>query len=490
MFIKKRDTVMFRNYEDFGYVTDNRNFGYRALNSQEKIIGDKIFSQSGAIFFSVLDRRPQLLKELVEKISEKFNEVDYSLILKDVKEFYSMLEDSGFIVTGDTIEECLYKDKKFSYDLNNTDFNKMDSSTLLMHQEKDTQDFLKEYFESKPQLTNIHLEIISKCNERCLHCYIPHENKVNEIEDDLFYNILKQCKEMNLLHITLSGGEPMLHSGFCDFLKQCKEYELSVNVLSNLTLLDDNIISEMKKNPLLGVQTSLYSMNSLIHDEITQMNGSFEKTKSSIIKLIENNIPLQISCPILKNNKNCFNDVRKWAHNHNIHVAADFVIIGKFDHTNDNLDSRLSIVEVEEAMTYISSIDNDYLDKLQTESEEKKDVLPDDNVCSVCQSSFCITEDGNVYPCAGWQDYILGNLKETSLHDIWSNSEKIKYFRNLYKKDFPECLICSDKDYCNMCMVRNANEHPNGNPLVVNDFFCQIAGLNKKMIQQYCNNTN
>jgi len=62
--------------------------------------------------------------------------------------------------------------------------------------------------------------ITSKCNERCVHCYIPHENKVSDIEPDLFYDILNQCKNMKLLHLTLSGGESMLHKKFCDFLQK------------------------------------------------------------------------------------------------------------------------------------------------------------------------------------------------------------------------------------------------------------------------------
>ena len=31
-------------------------------------------------------------------------------------------------------------------------------------------------------------------------------------------------------------------------------------------------------------------------------------------------------------------------------------------------------------------------------------------------------------------------------------------------------------------MVRNANEDPNGNPLVVSEYFCEIAKLIKKII--------
>jgi hypothetical protein len=31
-------------------------------------------------------------------------------------------------------------------------------------------------------------------------------------------------------------------------------------------------------------------------------------------------------------------------------------------------------------------------------------------------------------------------------------------------------------------MVRNANEHPQGDPLVVNEHFCNIAKLNRKIV--------
>ena len=36
-----------------------------------------------------------------------------------------------------------------------------------------------------------------------------------------------------------------------------------------------------------------------------------------------------------------------------------------------------------------------------------------------------------------------------------------------------------------MCMVRNANEDPMGDPLVVNEYFCEIAKLNKKIITNW-----
>jgi radical SAM protein with 4Fe4S-binding SPASM domain len=482
MFFKQKSNVIFRNYESFGYITDNRNFGYKQTDNDEKDIGDKILSESGAIFLSVLGREPQSLDELAKKIKKQFTDVDIRTIKDDAREFYCMLERDGFIVSGETLKDCYEKDTRFSYKKLKPEIVRKDIIPTILHPEKSTQDFLEEHFRGKPQLTNLHIEITSKCNERCVHCYIPHNNKVSDIDADLFYDVLKQAKNMRLLHLTLSGGEPMMHKQFCDFLRKCKEYDFSVNVLSNLTLLDDDIIQEMRTNPLLGVQVSLYSMNANIHDAITQMKGSFEKTKNAILKLIENDIPLQISCPILKQNKNCYDEVIKWAKKHKIHVGDDYVIIARYNHSTQNLSCRLSINEINEVINHIVMNDTKYLEQMEKAAEKKKNISPDNAVCSVCYSSICIADDGKVYPCAGWQDYIVGNVKETSLNDIWDNSEKVQYLRSLRKQDFPKCIQCPDKEFCTMCMVRNANEDPQGNPLTVNEYFCNIAKLNRKIL--------
>jgi radical SAM protein with 4Fe4S-binding SPASM domain len=97
--------------------------------------------------------------------------------------------------------------------------------------------------------------------------------------------------------------------------------------------------------------------------------------------------------------------------------------------------------------------------------------------------------NGNLYPCAGWQDYIVGNIKEQSLREIWDNSPKVQYLRALRKKDFPKCLSCADKSFCAMCMVRNANENQElsqagtvGDPLKINEHFCKVAALNRKIV--------
>lgn len=482
MFIKRRSNILYRDFRTFGYLTDNRNFGYKLKKASEGFVGDKIVSQSGTVFLSVLSRKPQKLDDIVTLINAVFPEADFGIIKEDAREFFSKLEGEGFIVSGESIQKCNDKDTKFSYKNIVVDESFPGADNVSA---RSPQEFLEEYLEGRPQLTNVHIEITSRCNERCIHCYMPGDNRSIEIEFSIFKDVVRQCREMNVLHLTISGGEPMLHRNFIEFLRMCREYEFSVNVLSNLTLLTDEILTEMKLNYLLGVQVSLYSMSPEIHDEITGVRGSFAKTKNAILKLIENDVPLQIACPIMKNNKGCYQDVVDWAKKLKVNAGPDYVILAKYNHSTENLSCRLSIEEVEAVIRERVHEDAKYLKQMEDESVKRANVSVEDNVCSVCHSSICINERGNVYPCAGWQDYVVGNVKSMSLQEIWLHSERIEYLRGLRKLDFPKCIQCTDGEFCTMCLVRNANEDSSGDPLVVNAYYCSVAKLNKEIAREF-----
>ena len=471
LYRQKFDTFI-RIYDEAGYITSKSNFK------------DHVTDKSGAVFLKALSRKPRELKELSAEISGAYKNADPKVVEQDVIDFYKLLEEDGFIVSGETPEELDRKDIRFSYSVLMPKTIRKDFTPDVFRADKDTQEYLANIFKHKPQLTQFQIELTSRCNERCIHCYIPHENKIDNIDPALFYNVLDQCRGMGVLNLTLSGGEPMLHPNFIDFLRKAKKYDFSINVLSNLTFLNDEIIAEMKANRLSSVQVSLYSMNSEIHDSITQFHGSFYKTHDAILKLIENDIPLQISCPVMKQNRKCYVDVAKWAEEHRVRAVTDYIMMARYDHTTGNLDSRLSLEEVGDIINDIIENDPDYRERLVEAdfTEVEKRDLSDEALCGVCISSLCMVANGNIYPCAGWQDYIIGSIKEQPLREIWENAPKAKYLRGLRKKDLPRCIDCEDRHFCAMCMVRNANEDPNGDPLKINEHFCKVAALNRKIV--------
>lgn len=473
MYYKLKIDTFFRNYSNIGYIININN------NS------DMVVNESGALFLSLLSYKAQSLKELSNIALDKFVNVSLVELQNDMKDFYDRFYFEDFLIRGETEKEC---DNLEKISISNATI-KNQFNSYEMQNNIGTQEFLEKYFAKNPKLLSFQIELTSKCNERCIHCYIPHEDKLYNIDDNLYFQTIKQLKDIGIISVSLSGGEPMLHPNFIEFLKASQEGDFYVNIFTNLTLLNEEIIKLMKNNRT-SVYVSLYSMNEVNHDAITQMKGSFNKTKSNILKLIENNIPVYINCPIMDYNKNDYNEVYKWAKDLNLEVRVDYDIMARCDLTTDNLEHRLKVEEMGEIVHTI--LDNDENSKKQIASSSEFPSKSDADInfnserrlCGACITCCCIDAKGNVYPCTGW-NYDCGNLNETSLKDIWEKSPQMLYIRSLNRKDFKECIDCKDIDYCFMCMAKNANESKTGNPLEINNHFCDVARMNRQVIENW-----
>ena len=75
-------------------------------------------------------------------------------------------------------------------------------------------------------------------------------------------------------------------------------------------------------------------------------------------------------------------------------------------------------------------------------------------------------------------------LQTTLLKTSGTTANKIKWLRGLKMKDMGggECCKCDKAAFCALCMVRNANESPTGNPLEINRHFCAVAAKNKQIV--------
>ena len=474
MFYKIRDDVLFRQYDGYGYIADNSEFGYRFLSDSASRGREEFVSGSGSFMLAALSKTPRYIDEVIDDLMQAFVGVEREVLREDTMEFFQTLAERGLLSVGETPKDCM-------------DQHWPESSTRQDARARETivptEECAGDRVGPDDFLRSIHIEIASACNERCVHCYIPHEYKTDAIDSELFYRIVEEARQLNVIHVTLSGGEPLLHDDFISFLVRCRELDLSVNVLSNLTLLTDDTLREMRKNPLLSVQTSIYSMDAAVHDAITRQAGSFEKTVNGALRVIEVGIPLQISCPIMRQNKDNFIDVVSWGKEHDIAVAIEPVIFASFDHSGANLTNRISLDDLGDVLD--KEFSEGYASVLSESAAEKEPMAADDPICSICRYSLCIAANGDVYPCVGWQTNVLGNLRQQTLREIWIGSETLHRLREVKRRDFPKCVGCADRGYCTVCMMCNSNESPDGNPFAINDFHCKAAAITHRKVGEF-----
>lgn len=471
MYYKIRNKILFRQYGHYGYITDNSEFGFRLLNDTNIQLGETFVSEVGSIMLSKLSKNPREIDDIIDDLMEIFQNVERKTVKADTMEFFQQFVNQGYLSAGASPETCLDQNQPFSSTATETDKKKITSS-----EEEGSippigpNDFLR----------SIHFDVASACNEHCVHCYVPDRCKTKTIESKLFFQVLQEARDLNAIHVTLSGGEPLLHKDLTAFLERSRELDLPVNVLSNLTLLTDDIIAEMKRNPLLSVQTSLYSMDAQTHDSITGLPGSFEKTVSGVLRVSSAGIPVQISCPIMKQNVDSFFDVVVWGKRQNIAVAVEPMIFASYDHSRNNVQNRISPIQFKNILD--QKMSENYAATLREVAMEKESLTEDDPICSVCRYSLCVSVDGDVFPCAGWQSNAIGNLNQCTLKEIWETSEEVKHLRSIKRRDFPKCVDCEDRGYCTVCMMANSNENPNGNPFLIDNFRCQVAAMTHRKV--------
>lgn len=88
----------------------------------------------------------------------------------------------------------------------------------------------------------VHLELTRRCGLNCKHCYISAgKPRKNELKTNEWKIILDQLRELEVLAVYFTGGDPLLHEGCLELLAYAKNLGLSCNLLTNGLELEKNI---------------------------------------------------------------------------------------------------------------------------------------------------------------------------------------------------------------------------------------------------------
>lgn len=183
MFVRRLPYIIYRSYSDCGYLTDNRNFGYDTASHSCLKVGDLLLSKGGSLFYSMLNESPQKVEDIVKKLSHTFKNIPISTLYNDALNFYLELSKQGFIICCENKTDCNNVPTYFSYDrvlpteLSIVNENSLEAKFWLSQQ--------------SCRLTRVHIDISSRCNENCVHCYIPSRNKCSVMPESVFDRVIE-----------------------------------------------------------------------------------------------------------------------------------------------------------------------------------------------------------------------------------------------------------------------------------------------------------
>src|SRR5580698_7068309 len=128
---------------------------------------------------------------------------------------------------------------------------------------------------------NVHLDLTYRCNERCVHCYLDHEDH-GEMTTMEIKDLLDELAGAGVFFLTLSGGEILLRKDFFEILEYARELMFCVKLKSNAVLIREREAARIRDLGVESVQISIYSHRPEVHDAITLVPGSLKRSLNAI----------------------------------------------------------------------------------------------------------------------------------------------------------------------------------------------------------------
>ena len=303
-------------------------------------------------------------------------------------------------------------------------------------------------FTEYPVLSEI--AVTYRCNLKCDFCYVGDKN-YNELNtSDMKKILFKIFKEAHVPSVSFTGGEPLLRRDISVLIEYASKIGMWTNIITNGTLLNKNLVAELKSVGLSSGQVSIEGPNQNIHDNITGITGSFEATIKGVKLLQEAGIPVHTNTTVSRNNLNQLEDILLLVKSMGLNRLSMNLIIPCGTARNRS-DIWVSYSEIgDHVLNLKRRADNEGIKFLWYSPVPMCKFNPishgfGNKSCAAITGLLSLDPMGNIIPCSSWRSPVASLLKQ-SFQDIWQ-LPMLSYFKNIeYAPE--ECHGCLEFDIC------------------------------------------
>lgn len=320
---------------------------------------------------------------------------------------------------------------------------------------------------------NASIETTLRCNIRCQHCYnFDRDQKRTdcaaepELSTEEILRLMTDLREAGCLFLSLTGGEVLMHPDLCSFLDHARDLNLTVQLLTNGTLLRPGMAKRLAGYPnLLGVSVSVYGATPAVHDAITQVSGSWQRTWAGAERLRALGVAVRVKLIVMRPNAHEAAAMRAAASERGFAYLIDVTITARHDGDASSLDTRVTLEQLEDL----------YRGPLRDlVPSGRRDVTEESFPCNCARGNCAISARGDVFPCVS-VPLSAGNIRRQSFKEIWADSPVFQRIRGLSIADYAACAPCPHKAHCSR--DRGAAFNATGNYTGVDPFVCATAEI-------------
>lgn len=300
-------------------------------------------------------------------------------------------------------------------------------------------------------------ELTPLCNMNCKMCYIrmtkeqmEKEGRMRTVEEWL--DIAAKAKEMGMLFLLLTGGEPFLYPGFWELYSKLKQMGIMVSINSNATMLDDEIIEKLIKNPPYRMNVTIYGGCDRTYKELCNHETGYTRATNAVRKLRKAGVNIKLNGSITPYNCGDVDDCLNFARDINSPVQLGTYMFPPM-RRKDKTTGRFS---AQEAGIWQAIIDKkkqgeDEVQALKDRIAEvnkngSKNLFPTKFRCRAGRSSFWINWKGEMLAC-GMMENIVGYPFENGFENTWKEINTTIKGLSVLKG----CEGCKNTDLCRIC---------------------------------------
>ena len=293
-------------------------------------------------------------------------------------------------------------------------------------------------------LSEISIEILQRCPNRCIYCS-SHSNPqaTHIIPFEIIKNVIDDAKSLGCKTVCLSGGEPFLHPQILDIISYIAKLQLICYVYTSGIYMKDEVYSSLPNEYIEAIRGMVDKVifnveadSSALYDQIMGTDvGGFDMMKKSISDCVSSGLVVETHVVPMQVNFKHLKSIFEMCYQLGVSKVSILRLV-----LQGRALENLSLVKLigednREVTKLIKALKEAYKGKVRIG-------LPysDSNCriyCKAASDKINVRYDGNVYPCEVFKDDLLNaklgfepdNVWKDSFYDIYKSSPYLNVVR-------------------------------------------------------------
>jgi len=235
------------------------------------------------------------------------------------------------------------------------------------------------------------VELTARCNERCIHCYAESgPERTEALTQDEVRAVLDAAVTLGRPFVQFTGGDPLIHPDLVEMVAHARAVHVAgIEIYTNGLLLNDALITRLLPHaPRLSF--SIYADTPEIHDAITRVPGSWNKTLAAMHRARDAGLEIRAGVALMDENLDAAGRMPDFLHRElgltEEHIRFDAVKQAGRGRESPRLQQRYTGGHTPAGAT--------------------------------AQGKLCVAADGQVYPCIFARSSPLGDIRSQGLDAI------------------------------------------------------------------------